>query len=166
MGTRIIALLAFIIGFIGAGPSFAACTDPPSPGVDWRRCIHDRDEFRDARLEGAILRDASFNRADLSGADFTAIIGFRVKFLSAKLVGARFDAAKLSQADFTKADLSGASFVEADLRRAKLFRANLRGAVLTGAQLIGTDLLNADLSGATWTDGKRVCAKGSIGRCN
>ena len=29
-----------------------------------------------------------------------------------------------------------------------------------------TGLRNADLSGATWIDGERICAEGSIGRCN
>ena len=37
---------------------------------------------------------------------------------------------------------------------------------LTGVKLGGADLTLADLSGATWTDGKRVCSEGSIGRCN
>ena len=37
---------------------------------------------------------------------------------------------------------------------------------LSGATVRGTDFGGADLSGATWTDGKRVCAEGSIGQCN
>ena len=56
--------------------------------------------------------------------------------------------------------------VGADLRLARLFRATLRGADLTNARLGGADLNRADLSGATWTDGTRICAEGSIGRCN
>ena len=51
------------------------------------------------------------------------------------------------------------------MRRARLFRADLRGADLSGARLFDADLTRADLSGATWTDGKRVCAEGSIGVC-
>ena len=54
----------------------------------------------------------------------------------------------------------------ADLRRARFFDAILREADLTGARLPGADLTRADLSGATWVDGKRVCAEGSLGRCN
>jgi uncharacterized protein YjbI with pentapeptide repeats len=52
------------------------------------------------------------------------------------------------------------------LRRARFFRANLRGADLSGARTGGADMLNADLSGARWTDGKRVCAEGSLGQCD
>jgi uncharacterized protein YjbI with pentapeptide repeats len=47
-----------------------------------------------------------------------------------------------------------------------MFRAILRDADLTDAQLTGADMTRADLSGATWTDGQRVCAEGSVGRCN
>ena len=49
---------------------------------------------------------------------------------------------------------------------ARLFRATLRNADLTDARMTGADLLKADLSGATWTDGRTVCAEGSIGQCN
>ena len=62
--------------------------------------------------------------------------------------------------------VTGASLIGADLRRARLFRAILRNANLTDARLKGADLARADLSGATWTDGERICAEGSIGRCN
>ncbi|MCY4504085.1 MAG: pentapeptide repeat-containing protein, partial [Alphaproteobacteria bacterium] len=56
-------------------------------------------------------------------------------------------------------------FKEADLRRARFFRAQLEGADFTGARLRQADFFDADLSGAVWTDGKHVCAQGSIGQC-
>ncbi len=148
-----------------AGPAQAACIDPPRPGVNWQRCIHDRATYREVDLEGARLGDATFQRATLDGSRFVRIDGTRSRFVSASLKGAVFDFAKLGRADFTRADLTGAQFREADLRRARLFRANLKGANLTGARLDGADLLNADLSGATWVDGTTVCAEGSIGTC-
>ncbi|MEE9195513.1 MAG: pentapeptide repeat-containing protein, partial [Alphaproteobacteria bacterium] len=49
---------------------------------------------------------------------------------------------------------------------AKFFGTNLRGADFTGAKMRGADFFTADLSGATWTNGKTVCAEGSIGQCN
>ena len=155
--TWLLALLLVLFAPLSA--ALADCTDPPAPGVNWRRCIFDRLEFREVDLTGAELRDVSFYRADLSGSVFDAVKAFRAKFVNATL-------ADLREADLTKADLSGADLATADLRRARLFEANLRGADLTAAKLGGADLTYADLSGATWTDGERVCREGSVGRCN
>ena len=134
----------------------AMCTDPPGAGVNWQRCNFDGLELAAVDLSGARLRDASFFRADLSGSTMTDIRSSRAKFVNAVLKEAVLDGAKLSEA----------SSVGADLRLARLFRATLRGADLTNARLGGADLNRADLSGATWTDGTRICAEGSIGRCN
>ncbi len=147
-------------------PAQAACSDPARPKVDWRRCYLDERVFKNVDLSGAKLRGSRFSRADLSGVNLSKADAHRVKFLTAKLKGVNFDGARLTEADFTKADLSGASFVGADLRRARLFRADLRGANLTNAKMTDADMLNADLSGATWTDGKTICAEGSLGQCN
>jgi uncharacterized protein YjbI with pentapeptide repeats len=162
-GTVIAGLLATLPP---TGSALAACTDPPGPEVNWQRCILDGLGLQGVDLSGARLRDGSFFRSDLSGSDLSGVSAFRAKFVNAKLREAKFDGAKLSEADFTKADLTGASFRNADLRRARFFRANLRGADLTGARLRGADLIRAELSGVTWTDGKRICAEGSVGRCN
>ena len=144
----------------------AACTDPPAPGVNWQRCNFDYLDLTGIDLTGARLRDGSFFRTDLTGSVMAETESLRAKYINAILVDSVFDGAKLYEADLTKADLTGASLVGADLRRAKLFRAVLRGADLTGARLEGADMARADLSGATWSDGKRVCAEGSVGRCN
>ena len=109
---------------------------------------------------------ASFFRSDLSESNLKNVRGFRAKFVNATIRDAVLDGAGLSEADLTKSDLSESSLVGVDLRRARLFRTVLRGADLTGARMGGADLTKADLSGATWTDGERVCAEGSIGRCN
>ena len=157
------AALAWLGALSGAA---AACTDPPGAGVNWQRCVFDGLDFQEVDLTGSRLRDASFFRADLSHSDLSSIRGFRAKFVNAVMREVKLYEAKLSEADFTKADLTGASFAKADLRRVRFFGAILRNADLTGARLTGADLTRADLSGATWVDGKRVCAEGSLGRCN
>ena len=161
-----LALVSVLATCLWAGTARALCTDPPGPGVNWQRCNFDRLDLAAVDLSGARLRDASFIRTDLSGSRLVKADSTRAKFVNATLNGTVFDNAKLYGADLTKADLTEASLNGADLRMARLFRATLRGADLTGARLRGTDLSRADLSGATWTDGKRVCAEGSLGRCN
>ncbi len=161
--------LSFLTVFLLAttwSPALASCTDPPGPGVNWQRCAMDGLDLREVNLAGARLRDGSFFRTDLSGGDLSDITSDRAKFVNATLLDVVLDGAKLYEADLTKADLTGASLIGVDLRRARLFRANLRNPNLTDALLKGADLARADLSGATWTDGERVCAEGSIGRCN
>lgn len=159
--------LALGLAWLGqASDALASCTDPPAPEVNWQRCIFDGQDLQDVDLTSARLRDASFFRADLSRSDMTGVSGFRAKFVNAVIREAKLDEAKLSEADFTKADLTGASMAGADLRRARFFDAVLRDTDLTGARLTGADMTRADLSGATWVDGKRVCAQGSLGRCN
>ena len=153
-------------GLLPTGAAEAACTDPPGPGVNWQRCSFDGLDLTSLDLTGARLRDGSFFRTDFSGSSLSETESLRAKFVNATMKEVVFDGAKLYEADLTKADLTDASLVGADLRRAKLFRATLRGADLTDARLTGADLTRADLSGATWSDGKRVCAEGSIGRCN
>ncbi|QJE72006.1 pentapeptide repeat-containing protein [Aerophototrophica crusticola] len=149
-----------------AAPAWAACTDPAGPAVNWRRCYHDGRDLKGVDMSGAMLREATFQRSDLSGATLQKVDGYRAKFFSAKLLGTVLDESRLIEADFTRADLSGAKLRGADLRNAKMVDTILKQADLTGARLDGTDLRNADLSGATWTDGKRTCATPSVGQCN
>ena len=159
----LVPALAVVLSPNGAS---ALCTDPPGPGVNWQRCNFDGLEFTEVDLTAARLRDASFFRAELPGSNLTKVEATRAKFVNADMREAVLEGANLFEADFTKADLTGATLTGADLRRARLFRSILRGANLAGAQLGGADLTRADLSGATWTDGIRVCAEGSVGRCN
>lgn len=146
-------------------PAFAACTDVPAPEVYWRRCVFDRQDLTDVDLTGATLRDASFKRTDLSTSLMQNVDARRAKFISSVMQDVILDEANLVRADLTKADLKGASLKGADLTSARMFRADLSGADLTDARLENADLLQAVLDGATWTDGKTVCAEGSIGRC-
>ena len=95
-------------------------------------------------------------RCDLSGADLKGM----------DLSGRDLQGADLSSAQLQGADLTRANLRSVNLEKAELAEANLRKAILDGARLTGADLARADLSGATWVDGKRVCAEGSLGRCN
>lgn len=156
---------ALFVLLVAASPALADCSDPPAPGVEWRRCYLDGREFVGADLTDAILRDTSLQRADLRDSKLIKADAHRAKFNSADLRGTRLDRADLGEADFTRANLAGASLRGADLRRARFFRADLRGVDFTGARMAGADLLNADLSGATWVDGQNVCAEGSLGQC-
>ena len=148
-----------------AGPAIAGCTDPPAPDVVWRRCLLEESELAGADLSRAVLRDASFQRATLTGAKLIETDAIEARFVSADLTGADLSRATLRNADFTRANLQHAILVGADLRRATLFRADLTDANLTGANLSGANLSGAMLGGARWTDGRRVCAAGSVGNC-
>ncbi|WP_367595354.1 pentapeptide repeat-containing protein [Teichococcus deserti] len=148
-----------------AAPAGAACNDPAAAKVDWRRCLQDGQDFSSADLSGAVLRDASFARGRLVGANLSGAEAPDARFTSADAEGADFSRAVLRGADFTRTRLVGARFHGADLRNARFFRADLSGAELTGALLAGSDLSTATLDGALWVDGQKRCAAGSLGAC-
>lgn len=157
--------LVLAAALLSAGGALAACTDPAAPNVNWRRCYLDGRDMKGVVLDGAMLRDATFQRSDLSQARLTDADAYRAKFLSARLDGAVLDGARLIEADMTRAEMVGTSLKGADLRNAKLVGAVMKGADLTGARLDGADLRNADLSKAVWSDG-RICGDGSVGQCH
>nr|WP_305123466.1 pentapeptide repeat-containing protein [Roseomonas sp. GC11] len=163
--TPILPLLALALLIAGAAPTLAACADPPAPRVDWRRCMLDGRDLSGARLDAAVLRDASFARARLDGARLPAVEAPDSRFTSASAQGVDFSGAILRGADFTRTALQGARFIRADLRGARFYRADLSGADMTGARLDGTDLSTATLDGALWVDGQTRCAAGSVGAC-
>jgi hypothetical protein len=96
-----------------------------------------------AKLAGARLERAVMPEATLAGADLT-----RANLSGAQLPGANFAEARLDAANLEMADLNGASLLHARLRRADAALVQLRGAVLTGADLTDADLSQADLSQA------------------
>lgn len=157
--------LSLALALLIAGGAHAACTDPAASGVNWRRCYLDGRDLKAVMLDGAMLREATFQRSDLSQARLKDADAYRAKFLSARLDGAVLDGARLIEADLTRAEMVGTSLKGADLRNAKLVGAVMKGADLTGARLDGADLRNADLSRAIWSDG-RVCGETSVGQCH
>jgi len=158
-------LAAALVTLFAGGEVLAQCTAFPAPGVEWRRCLHDGDDFAGADLTGADLRDSSFRRANFDDAILAEIRARRAHFTSASMVRVDLSGADLTLAEFTSADLTDASFVGATLRRTSFINATLRGANFTDADTLEADFARADFSGATWIDGTTVCAEGSIGGC-
>jgi len=161
------ALLALLLsaGSMEPASAFANCSASPEPGVDWTRCVMGDISYENVDLSGAKLVSARLGRSDFDHSNFTNVKARNVNLVSSSLKQAIFDGADLQDADMTRADLGGASFKGARLLRTRFYRANLKGADFTGADLDETDLLHADLTGARWTDGEKICAEGSIGRC-
>lgn len=130
------------------------CAQQARPGVDWSNCAFDGRGFARADLSGARMTNMRLSRADLS---------------ATRLERADLSYSDLAVARLRDADLSGAVLTGANLRAAELVGARFVGADLSYADLTGADLTGADLSGAKldntlWVDG-RVCARGSVGRC-
>lgn len=161
-----ILLMLGLAGLALAGPAAADCSDTARPNAIWRRCVFDGRDFTGVKLPDSMLRDSTFVRSVLKGADLSGSDAYRAKFVSVEAVGAVFDRSRLIAADFTRADLTESSFKEADLRDAIFANAVLVRANFSGARLAGVDFRNADLSGAIWTDGTRVCGEHSIGQCH
>ncbi len=143
-------------------------------------------DLRDADLSHANLNSANLRRAQLWNADLTgADLGYAeldgANLFEANLTGANLyqvdmdGASSLTSANLTNANLTNANLNGVDIRYANLTNANLTNAFLIGADLkyanltranlTGSDLTGADLYSATWTDGKKICATGSIGVC-
>jgi uncharacterized protein YjbI with pentapeptide repeats len=111
-----------------------------------------------AKLHGAHLEGASFDRADLSAADLHDTTLTDATFRGASLRETNLRDARMSRATFTDADLhdadlSGGNAKEADFRgalliSARLARADFRQADLRGARLDGANLEGANFSSA------------------
>ena len=56
------------------GLAEAACTDPPGEAVNWQRCSFDGLDLSGVDLAKSRLRDGSFLRANLAGADLTEFV--------------------------------------------------------------------------------------------
>jgi uncharacterized protein YjbI with pentapeptide repeats len=127
--------------------TFAACTDPPSAGVDWSHCDKSGADLSGVDLSGAYLSNADLSGADLTGAclDFAFLTVADLR--GAKLAGADLSLANLSGANLTGSNLAGANLFIADLSGADLSDADLRGADLFGANLTAANLSRAQLTG-------------------
>jgi uncharacterized protein YjbI with pentapeptide repeats len=155
-----------------AAPAQAGCQDSPGPRVDWTGCSRNllmlggddltegvfsrakltSTDFRRAKLPRAKLNEGeiSFTRfedANLSGADLSKAVGWRVNFNRANLEGANFTGADLSRAVFTEAKASAGNFSKSEMSRADFSRADLTGADLSKAEAARTVFTDANLSG-------------------
>ena len=159
--------------------AYAACSDAPAAGVDWKGCDKQRLILRKAELQGAHLDGAEMDgtdlaQANLSGADLSRasvdrarfseanleraklvrLIAYRTNFTGAKLAGADLTKAELMRSNFSGANLSGANLEKAELQRATLGGATLTGANLTGADLGRTNLVKAKLGDARFSQAR------------
>ena len=97
-----------------------------------------------AMLDGATAQGTVFERAVMEGASMRTAV-----MTGAKLAGADLTAVQAQGADLRVADLSGTKLGRAQLSAADLSGASLVGAKMTRAVLFGADLSGADLSAVT-----------------
>lgn len=149
-------LLVGIYGNFGAAPVAAnRCDDAPAPGTNWNYCDKDGLELPPGTdLRGASAINATFRNARLAGVALT----------EASLAYTDFSDADLHDADLSGVDFEGADLRGADLRGAILSGANLAHADLRGATIDGARLADADRERAVWVDG-RPCTRGDMARC-
>lgn len=102
--------------------------------------------LQESWLNGADIREAHLERADLAKAYLQGTILFE-----AHLQKANFREARLQGANLGMAHLQAADFIKARMQGAQLFRARLQGAELFGAQMQGARLYLACLQGARFT---------------
>ena len=100
-------------------------------------------DLMSARLQGANLADAKLQGAHLEDARLQATF-----IEGAQLQGAHLVAVRLQGTDLESAQLQGANLMAAQLQWAHLVGAQLQGADLMGAQLQGANLVDARLQGA------------------
>ena len=153
----------------------ADCDALAQPWVNWNNCLMEGVKLVTADLRGAKLRNANMAGADLrgaqlSGADiaYTSLVGANLsgtELHQATMLGTNMRNADLAGANLSGANLSYAILQKADLNNVNLTDANLSNADLEGAKLKTAKLKGAILDQAIWIDG-RICAKGSIGKCN
>jgi uncharacterized protein YjbI with pentapeptide repeats len=105
-------------------------------------------DFHGIDLNGANLKDVSFEFADLASAQFRG----------ANLIGANFAQANLEGADLAGADLRSARFFDANLKGANLQGADAGYASFGGADLSDADLQNANLQGARFDYARMIGA--------
>ena len=105
-------------------------------------------DLSEAYLQGADLRGADLSEAYLRGAYLRGAVLTEADLRRAVLTEADLAEADLSEAVLAEADLSEAVLIQANLSEADLRRAVLRKAVLSEAFLNGTYLSDAHLQGA------------------
>ena len=101
--------------------------------------------LQESWLNGADIREAHLERADLAKAYLQGTILFeahlqKANFREARLQGANLEMAHLQAADFIKARMQGAQLMDARLQGAQLFGAHMQGAQLFSARLQGARL--------------------------
>lgn len=146
--TRLIAATVALLAssLVIVAPASAACTDAPTPGVDWSNCSFTFADLADINVSNGNLRGvdvsyAVFFRANLSGVDLRG-----ATMRDAFLIGADLSGADLTDADLSDADLVGANLNNTVLVRTDLSRSDVDLASVAGASFVSADLSLADFS--------------------
>lgn len=111
----------------------------------------------DAKLEDyqkrgcAMLENADFSSADLTGADFRSTYSHAAVFNNAIVNEARFDWAILSRASFESAKGARTSFVNSFIPEGNFFGAQMQGADFSGVVALGSNFGNANLQGTIFS---------------
>lgn len=107
---------------------------------------------RKADMTGADLTELRASSApDFSHASFRQAIGKESIWEKATLTGADFSYAKMEGANFTSAILQGANLYAADMKHARFVKADLREARLVRMNLFQGSLEKADLTDSDWS---------------
>lgn len=130
------------------------CSVAASPRVNWNNCQMEAVLLSGENLAGATMQNMNLMRADLTGSQLSG----------ADLSFSNLSASALSGADLRQAVLVGTSLRGADLANVLLDGADLSYADLGGANLAGTSFTGVKLDKTKWVNG-RICAVGSVGRC-
>lgn len=141
------AVVVLTSTLVFTSPASAACTDAPTPGVDWSSCA-----FSFSDLEGIDVSNGNLSSINLSYA-----ILFRANLSGADLRGANLGdayliSANLTGADLTGADLSDADLVGANLNNAVLVDTNLSRSDVDFSSIAGASFVSADLALADFSD--------------
>ncbi|TCR64178.1 DUF2169 domain-containing protein [Bosea sp. BK604] len=108
-------------------------------------------DLRQSSFARATSAGLTFQKADLSLADFARGRFERLCFVEAGLAGASFREATLKRGIFSRNTLTSTDFFAADLLEAQFNRADLTGASLRASNLFGADLMDATLFGADFS---------------
>ena len=101
-------------------------------------------------LQGANLKEANLERANLEGANLKEANLERANLTEANLVSSKLYTARLSGANLEEANLWGAQLADANLEGTTLYGAHLCRAEFEGANLEGANLMCADLESAVF----------------
>jgi hypothetical protein len=128
-----------------------------------RDTTFNRGNLQGADLNRAFLPFASFVNVNLKGADLSNVLAAGTYFSDSSLTDVRFDGADIQHADFGNADLSGAKFNRAQIINTNFFGTILKDADFAEATIAYVSFNNTDLGVAQNLDSVQHVGPSSIG---
>lgn len=129
--------------------AFRSADDDIDESKRWVTGFSLSDTLVELRMPFLKSRRADIRGANLSAVDLTFASMPDIRANGAEFIGAKLKRAAMSRAQLVRADLTRANLIEADLRRADLYRAVAEGARMTSADLSDADVSHAVLTGAS-----------------